>query len=68
MEFDKSTKAVPSEYFIKVVFSVPVQSFLYNVGRTGAKSHPCGTPVEMDGSPEPNDLFSSAQIVYNSDE
>ena len=31
MEFDKSTIAVSSEYFIKIVFSVPVQSFVYNV-------------------------------------
>ena len=28
MEFDKSTIAVSSEYFIKVVFSVTVQSFV----------------------------------------
>ena len=41
-----------SEYFIKMVFSVPVQSFVYNVKRTGDKTHPCGTPVEMDRSPD----------------
>ena len=52
MEFDKSTIAVSSEYFIKIVFSVPMQSFVYNVKRTGDKTHPCGTPVEMDRSPE----------------
>ena len=34
MEFDISTIAVSSEYFIKIVFSVPVQSFVYNVKRT----------------------------------
>ena len=50
MEFDKSTIAVSCEYFIKIVFSVPVQSFAYNVKRTGDKTHPCGTPVEMDCS------------------
>ena len=41
-----------SEYSIKIVFSVPVQSFVYNVKRTGDKTHPCGTPVEMDRSPD----------------
>ena len=52
MEFDKSTIAVSSEYFTKIVFSVPVQSFVYNVKRTGYKAHPCGTPVKMDRSPD----------------
>ena len=52
MEFDKSTIAVSSEYFIKMVFSVHVQSFVYNVKRTGDKTHPCGTPVEMHRSPD----------------
>ena len=52
MEFDKSTIAVSSEYFIKIVFSVPVQSFLCNVQRTGNKAHPCGTSVEMGRSPD----------------
>ena len=70
MEFDKSTIAVSSEYFIKMVFSVPVQSFVYNVKRTGDKTHPCDKPVEMDRSPDntplnPNKLFSMAQKVYN---
>ena len=50
MEFDKSTIAVSSEYFIEMVFSVPVQSFVYNAKRTGDKAHPCCTPVEMDRS------------------
>ena len=50
MEFDNSTIAVSSEYFITIVFSVPVQSFVCNVKRTGDKTHPCGTPVEMDRS------------------
>ena len=40
-----------SEYFTKIVFSAPVQLFVYNVKRTGDKAHPCGTPVEMDSSP-----------------
>ena len=52
MDFDKSTIAVSSEYFTKIVFSVPVQSFVYNVKRTGDKTHHCGTPVEMDRSPD----------------
>ena len=56
MEFDKSTIAVSSEYFIKIVFSVTVQSFVYNVRRTGDKTHPCGTPVEMDHSPDKTPL------------
>ena len=51
MEFAKSTIAVSSEYFIKTVFSVPVQSFVYNVKRTGDNTHPCGTSLEMDRSP-----------------
>ena len=63
MEFDKSTIAVSSEYFIKIVFSVPVQSFVYNVKRTGDKAHPCGTPVEMDRSPD-NTPFTE-QTVFN---
>ena len=41
-----------SDYFIKIVFSVPVQSFVYNVKRIGDKAHPCGMPVEMDRSPD----------------
>ena len=52
MEFDKSTIAVSSEYLTKIVFSVPVQLFVYNVKRTGDKTYPCGTPVEMDRSPD----------------
>ena len=51
MKLDKSTIAVSSEYIIKIVFSVPVQSFVYNVKITGDKMLPCGTPVEMDRSP-----------------
>ena len=69
MEFDKSTIAVSSEYSIKIVFSVPVQSFVYNVKRTGDKTHPCGTPVEMENSPyntvDPSKLLSMAEKVYN---
>ena len=34
-----------SEYFIKIVFSVCVQSFVCKVKRTGDKTHPCGMPV-----------------------
>ena len=52
MEFDKSTIAVSSEYFIKIVFLVPLQSFVFNVKRTGDKTHHCCTPVEMDHSPD----------------
>ena len=52
MEFDKSTIAVSSEYFIKIVFSVPVQSIVYNVKRTEDQMNPCSTPVEMDRSPD----------------
>ena len=52
IEFDKSTIAALSVYSIKIVFSVPVQSFVYNVKRTGDKTHPCGIPVEMDRSPD----------------
>ena len=57
MEFDKSTIAVSSEYFIKIVFSVSVQSLVCNVKLTEDKTHPCGTPVEMDRSPN-NTPFS----------
>ena len=52
MKFNKSTIAVSSEYFIKIVFAVPVQSFVYNVKITEDKTHPCGTPVKMDRSPD----------------
>ena len=54
MEFDKSTIAVSSEYFIKIVISVPVLSFVYNVKRTGDKTHLRGTTVKMDRSPDNN--------------
>ena len=37
---------------MKIVTSVPVQSFVYNVKRTGHKTLPCLTPVEMDRSPD----------------
>ena len=50
MKFDKCAFAVSSEYFIKIVFSVPVQSFVFNV-KTGDKTHPSGT-LEMDRSPD----------------
>ena len=52
MKFDKSTIAVWSGYYIKIVFSDPVQSDDYNVKRTGGKTHPCGTPAEMDLYPD----------------
>ena len=71
MEFDKSTIAVSSEYFIKIAFSVPVQSFVYKVKRTGDKTHPCGTPVQMDRSPDNTPLNRTncflSQNVYNPD-
>ena len=52
MEFDKSAIGLLPDYFTKVVFSVPVQSFVYNEKRTGNKTHPCGTPVEMYRPPD----------------
>ena len=52
MEFDKSTITVSSGYFKKMVFSVPVQSFIYNVKRTGDKAHPHVASVLMDCSPD----------------
>ena len=35
-----------SEYFVNIVFSVPVQSFVYNVKKRD-KAHSCGTPVAI---------------------
>ena len=52
MVFGKSSMDVLSDYFIKIVFAVPVQSFVFNVKRTRYKMDPCGTPVEMDCSPD----------------
>ena len=52
MELDRSAMALSSEYFVKIVSSVPVQSFVYSVKRTGDKTLPCGTPFEMDRSPD----------------
>ena len=63
MEFGKSTITMSSEYLIKVVFSVPVQSFVCNVKRTGDKTHPCGKLVEMDRSPD-NTLLSRTNFFY----
>ena len=37
---------------MKIVFSVHVQSIVYDVKRTGDKTHTCETPVEMDRSPD----------------
>ena len=69
MELDKSIIAVSSEYFIKVVFSVPVQSFVYNVKRTGDKTYPCrnGSLFRLCTF-EQNEVFSMVQEVYNPDE
>ena len=39
MNFDKSTIAVSSEYFTKIMFSVPVLSFVYKVKRIGEKTY-----------------------------
>ena len=39
--------------FIKMVFSVPVQSYACSVKRSGDKTHPCGTTVKM--APYPDD-------------
>ena len=33
-----------------------MQSFEYNVRRTGDKTHPCGTPVVIDRSPDDTPL------------
>ena len=63
MEFEKSTIAVSSEYLIKIVFSVHVQSFVYNVNRTGDKTHPCGTPVEMVRSPDNTSLYQTSYFI-----
>ena len=46
MESDKSTITVSHEYFIKIVFSFPAQSFLNNVKRTKDKM-----PAEVCRSP-----------------
>ena len=52
IEFDKSAIAVSSEESIKLVSAVSVHSFVCNAKRTGDKTHQCGTPVEMDRSPD----------------
>ena len=65
MEFDKSAIAVSSEYFIKIVFSVTVQSLSYSVIRTGNKAHPYGTPVEMDRSPDDTPLRRTYCFVWH---
>ena len=52
MELDRSTIAVSSEYFIEIVFSIPVRSFLHRVKVTGDKPYMCGMLVEMDRSPD----------------
>ena len=57
MEFDKSTIAVSSDYLIKIVSSLPVQSYVYSVKRTRVKAYPCGTPVEADRSPDNTPLI-----------
>ena len=41
-----------SDYFIAGVVSVPVQSFEYNVNRTGGRTVPCGEPVEIEWEEE----------------
>ena len=64
MEFDKSTIAKSSEYFIKIVFSVPVLSFVCNVKRTGDKTHVCGTPAEMDRSPDNTPLNRTSCFLW----
>ena len=44
-----------SEYLITGVISVPLQSFVYNVKRTGAKTVPCGAPVGVYSRDESTD-------------
>ena len=41
---------------MKVVFSVPVQSHVYNVKITGDKTHPCGIPEEIYCFPDKTPL------------
>ena len=54
---------------MKIVFSVPVQSLVYNVRRTEDKIHPCEPPVEMYRSPDKTPLNRTmVQKVYNPDD
>ena len=64
MELDESTIAVSTEYFIRIVFSVPVQSFVYNVKITGDKTLPCGKLVEIDRSPVNTPLSRTNCILW----
>ena len=50
---------------MKIVFSVPVQSFVYNVKRSENKTHPCGTPVEMDRSPDNTTLNRTYSFLWH---
>ena len=50
-KFEKSSIALSSECIAGVV-SVPVQSFVYRMIKTGDTTVPCGEPVEIERAKE----------------
>ena len=47
--------AESSEYLMTGIVSVPLQSLVYSVKRTGAKTVPCGAPVDVQSRDESTD-------------
>ena len=47
------------------VISVPLQSLVYSVKRTGAKTVPCGAPVEAQNWDESTDWKRTDRVLFS---
>ena len=54
-----------SEYLMTGVISVPLQSLVYSVKRTGAKTIPCGAPVDLQSWDESKDWKRTDWVLFS---
>ena len=53
------------EYLMRGVISVPLQSLVYSVKRTGAKTVPCGAPVDVQSWDESTDWKRTNWVLFS---
>ena len=57
--------AESSEYLMTGVMSMPLQSLVYSVKRTGAKTVPCGAPVDVQSWDESTDWKRTDWVLFS---
>ena len=64
-EFDRSSMAESFEYLMTGVISVPLQSIVSNIKRTGAKTVPCGAPVDVQSWDESTNWKRTDWVLFS---